>query len=77
MRPVLDLYDHPPDDGRVVCADEFGPLNLFAAQGKAWRPMRTLVAQDTRIHHSVTSSSTPTAGTSCWTRASRPGHGST
>src|SRR5215469_11263623 len=28
MRRVLDLYDHPPADGRVLCADEFGPLNL-------------------------------------------------
>lgn len=25
---VLDLYDHPPADGRVVCVDEFGSLNL-------------------------------------------------
>lgn len=25
---VLDLYDHRPADGRVVCVDEFGPLNL-------------------------------------------------
>ena len=25
---ILDLYDHPPGDGRVVCVDEFGPLNL-------------------------------------------------
>ncbi|MGH8964519.1 MAG: IS630 family transposase, partial [Actinomycetes bacterium] len=38
MRRVLDLYDHPPDDGRVVCVDEFGPLNLQPRKGKAWRP---------------------------------------
>lgn len=25
---VLDLYDRPPADGRVICVDEFGPLNL-------------------------------------------------
>ncbi|MFD9552559.1 transposase, partial [Nocardia salmonicida] len=25
---ILDLYDHRPADGRVVCVDEFGPLNL-------------------------------------------------
>ena len=24
MRRVLDLYDHPPSGGRVICADEFG-----------------------------------------------------
>lgn len=34
---VLDLYDHPPADGRVVCVDEFGPLNLQPRPGKAWR----------------------------------------
>lgn len=31
MNWVLDLYDHPPADGRVVCVDEFGPLNLQPA----------------------------------------------
>jgi len=40
MRRVLDLYDHPPADGRVVCVDEFGPLNLLPRTGKAWRPQR-------------------------------------
>ena len=38
--PVLDLYDHPPADGRVVCVDEFGPLNLLPRTGKAWRLLR-------------------------------------
>jgi transposase len=38
MRRVLDLYDHPPGDGRVICADEFGPLNLQPRHGRAWRP---------------------------------------
>jgi transposase len=40
MRRILDLYDHPPDDGRVVCVDEFGPLNLLPRKGKAWRHRR-------------------------------------
>jgi transposase len=40
MRRILELYDHPPDDGRVVCVDEFGPLNLLPRKGKAWRPFR-------------------------------------
>jgi len=40
MRRVLDLYDHPPEDGRVVCVDEFGPLNLLPRTGKAWQPKR-------------------------------------
>ncbi|MCZ4103579.1 IS630 family transposase [Streptomyces sp. H39-C1] len=38
MQRVLDLYDHPPSDGRVVCVDEFGPLNLMPRKGKCWRP---------------------------------------
>jgi hypothetical protein len=37
MRRILELYDHPPDDGRVVCVDEFGPLNLLPRKGKSWR----------------------------------------
>jgi transposase len=37
MHRVLDLYDHPPQDGRVLCADEFGPLNLQPRPGRAWR----------------------------------------
>ena len=35
MLRVLDLYDHPPADGRVICVDEFGPLNLLPRKGKA------------------------------------------
>jgi transposase len=38
MTQVLALYDDPPRDGRVVCVDEFGPLNLMPRKGKAWRP---------------------------------------
>jgi transposase len=38
MHRVLDFYDHPPADGRVICADEFGPLNLQPRPGHAWRP---------------------------------------
>jgi hypothetical protein len=38
VSPVMSLvYDHPPADGRVVCADEFGPLNLMPRKGKCWR----------------------------------------
>jgi hypothetical protein len=40
MRRVLDLYDHPPADGKVICADEFGPLNLQPRPGRGWRPGR-------------------------------------
>ena len=37
MTRVLDLYDHPPADGRVVCANEFGPLNLQPRGGRGWQ----------------------------------------
>jgi transposase len=40
MRRVLDLYDHPPAGGRVICADELGPLNLQPRPGRSWRPAR-------------------------------------
>ncbi|MDP8970752.1 MAG: IS630 family transposase [Actinomycetota bacterium] len=50
---ILDLYDHPPADGRVVCFDEFGPLNLQPHAGHGWfpkgRPAR-LRATYTRPH---------------------------
>jgi transposase len=29
------LYDRAPADGRVICVDEFGPLNLMPRPGKA------------------------------------------
>jgi transposase len=38
MARVLDLYDNPPADGRVVCVDEFGPLNLQPRPGRGWFP---------------------------------------
>ena len=40
MARVLDLYDHPPADGRVICVDEFGPLNLQPRPGRGWFPTR-------------------------------------
>ncbi|MFE7744758.1 IS630 family transposase [Nocardia sp. NPDC057455] len=41
MARALGLYDNPPDDGRVVCVDEFGPLNLQPRAGRGWHPKRT------------------------------------
>lgn len=40
MNRILDLYDHPPADGRVICVDEFGPLNLQPRPGRGWFPAR-------------------------------------
>jgi hypothetical protein len=36
MARILDLYDNPPADGRVICVDEFGPLNLMPRPGRGW-----------------------------------------
>src|SRR3954454_4507187 len=38
MARVLDLYDHPPADARVICVNEFGPLNLQPRHGRGWFP---------------------------------------
>ncbi|ALG06405.1 transcriptional regulator [Kibdelosporangium phytohabitans] len=38
MARILALYDDPPADGRVVCVDEFGPLNLLPRPGHGWFP---------------------------------------
>lgn len=38
MARILDLYDHPPAHGRVICVDEFGPLNLQPRPGRGWFP---------------------------------------
>nr|WP_307631467.1 IS630 family transposase [Nocardia vaccinii] len=44
MTRVPDLYSNPPGDGRVICIDESGPLNLQPRAGRgwfpAWRPKR-------------------------------------
>jgi transposase len=42
---ILDLYDQAgagqvPDGGRVICVDEFGPLNLQPRPGRGWFPRR-------------------------------------
>ncbi|WP_078856322.1 transposase [Streptomyces sp. NRRL F-5065] len=40
MHRILALYDTPPTDVRVICVDEFGPLNLMPRKVKAWGPVR-------------------------------------
>ncbi|MEV1296193.1 IS630 family transposase [Pseudonocardia sp. NPDC049635] len=45
MDRILDLYDRSaagtiPDGGRVICVDEFGPLNLQPRPGRGWFPSR-------------------------------------
>ena len=36
---ILALYDQAPGDGRLICIDEFGPLNLMPRPGKGWYPV--------------------------------------
>lgn len=38
MTRILAFYDHPPAHGRVICVDEFGPLNLQPRPGHGWHP---------------------------------------
>jgi transposase len=45
MARILDLYDRSaagqiPDGGRVICVDEFGPLNLQPRPGRGWFPIK-------------------------------------
>lgn len=50
---VLELYDAAPKGGRVICVDEFGPLNLMPRAGRGWAPARRpprLRATFTRTH---------------------------
>ncbi|WP_328348297.1 IS630 family transposase [Micromonospora sp. NBC_00421] len=53
------LYDLPPADGRVLCVDEFGPLNLKPAQDGAWRPvahpvrLRATYTRDQGVRHMI------------------------
>lgn len=35
-RRIRRLYKNPPADGRVVCLDEFGPLNIQPHHGSCW-----------------------------------------
>lgn len=37
---ILDLYANPPAGSRVICLDEFGPLNLQPRLGHGWHPMK-------------------------------------
>lgn len=39
-RRIMRLYRHPPSDGRVVCLDEFGPLNIQPVPGTCYARKR-------------------------------------
>ena len=50
---IQELYKNPPKDGRVICVDEFGPLEIRPYPGKGWfrrnKPARQR-ADYTRTH---------------------------
>jgi len=54
---VLDLYAHPPAGSRVLCLDEFGPLNLQPRLGRGWHPtgkprrFRATYTRTAGVHH--------------------------
>jgi transposase len=37
---ILDLYANPQAGSRVICLDEFGPLNLQPRLGHGWHPLK-------------------------------------
>ncbi|MEV4129694.1 hypothetical protein [Nocardia sp. NPDC049707] len=51
MNRILDLFDHPPADGRVICVDEFGPLNLQPRAGRGWFRQRRPKRLRATYHH--------------------------
>jgi len=67
MHHELDLYDHPPQDGRVIYVDEFAPRGRWHAEGMGgyWRPGRVgvpeLAARPCRVHEQVPGSSSATS----------------
>lgn len=52
---ILALYDQAtagqlPDGGRVICVDEFGPLNLLPRPGRGWFPRGRPARQRATYH---------------------------
>jgi transposase len=70
MRRVLELYDDPPGDGRVVCLDEFGPLNLQPRPGRVWR----LAGHPARLRASYRRTGGGAAHDRCPGSGHRPAH---
>ncbi len=55
MARVLELYDQAaagivPGGGRVICVDEFGPLNLLPRPGHGWFPRGAPTRQRATYH---------------------------
>lgn len=55
MARILELYDQSaagqiPEGGRVICVDEFGPLNLQPRPGRGWFPSRHPARQRATYH---------------------------
>ncbi|GAB2640336.1 hypothetical protein [Nocardia goodfellowii] len=50
MNRILHLSDYRPADGRVICVDKFGPLNLQPRAGRGWFPRRRPKRLPTTYH---------------------------
>lgn len=64
MTRVLALYDQSaagqiPAGGRVICVDEFGPLNLQPRPGRGWFPSGRPVRQRATYHRRSSARCTP------------------
>jgi transposase len=53
MARILALYDRAPVDGRVICIDEFGPLNLQPRPGRGWFPTGRPARQRATYHRTA------------------------
>ena len=77
---ILDLYANPPAGGRVLCLDEFGPLNLQPRLGHGWHPIAAArpppgdVQADGRASATCSPPTTrPTARCTATSATTRPG----
>ncbi|GAB3836543.1 hypothetical protein GCM10029963_77340 [Micromonospora andamanensis] len=52
MRRILDLCDHPPVDGWVLCVDEFGRWTCNPAPVASTIWVVTEAVRRTNLHHS-------------------------
>lgn len=58
MARILAPYDQSaagriPDGGRVICVDEFGPLNLQPRPGRGWFPSGRPARQRATYHRTA------------------------
>ena len=65
---LLDLYAHPPAGSRVLCLDEFGPLNRQPRLGRGWHPSK----QPARLRATYNRTATTRRPAGCTVISARP-----